>query len=233
MSRAGYLLKLQRIDSQRDRHRKRLSEIILLLEDNKSVQESLSRLAPIKAAAESARRAHNLIRDEFEAFEHKRKAREARLYGGTVKNPKELQDLNDEVASLVRRLSTLEHQQLEAMLVQDDAEALEERANRDHSKIESEWHMTRHDLSDEKLEHEREIAQLDFERETALESVLSEDLPIYEKLRAGKKGMAVVLLENGVCGGCGMAPSLSRAQKVRTGLDLVRCGNCSRIMSLD
>ena len=42
---------------------------------------------------------------------------EASLYGGHVHNPKELQDLQKDVASLKRHLETLEERQLEAMLV--------------------------------------------------------------------------------------------------------------------
>ena len=47
---------------------------------------------------------------------------EASLYGGHVQNPKELQDLQKDVASLKRHLETLEERELEAMEAAENAE---------------------------------------------------------------------------------------------------------------
>ena len=42
--------------------------------------------------------------DEVETIDAKRKAHDATLYGGTVTNARELQDLQEEIASLSRRI---------------------------------------------------------------------------------------------------------------------------------
>ncbi len=47
---------------------------------------------------------------------------EATLYGGKVRNPKELQDLQNEAAALKRYLAVLEDRQLEQMIALEDVE---------------------------------------------------------------------------------------------------------------
>ena len=53
----------------------------------------------------------------------------------------------------------------------------------------------------------------------------------YEQLRKTKNGLAVVMVENGVCGGCQVkiSPSLIGQVKRR---QIVYCENCNRILYL-
>ena len=74
------------------------------------------------------------------------------------------------------------------------------------------------------------VAQLETEREAVQTPIAAEERELYERLRRGKKGRAVSRLEDGVCTACGVAPSASRAQSVRQGNELIRCGNCDRIL---
>lgn len=231
MTRSHSLLKLQQIDSQLDRHNKRMAELSLLLADEHSVRQSRSRLDSAQAAAKEVSAAYRVAQDESNAVEHKRKASEDRLYSGSVTDPKELQDLNNEVASLGRRLRILEDRQLEAMLVQDDADASEASARSDHVATESEWKSAQAALSEDLHEHEHAFAQLESEREAALEIIRPEDCKTYERLRKIKRGVAVVPVGvGGVCGACGMVPSTSRLQQARSSAELIQCGNCGRIL---
>src|SRR5687768_18403957 len=69
-----------------------------------------------------AERALKLSEAEVEKQSIKIEQTESSLYGGRVHNPKELQDLQKDVASLKRHLSTLEERELEAMLVAETTE---------------------------------------------------------------------------------------------------------------
>jgi uncharacterized protein len=60
---------------------------------------------------------------------------EASLYGGKIRNPKELQDLQVEIAALKRRTATLEDEQLEAMLAVEDAETQLTEANKNLNEV--------------------------------------------------------------------------------------------------
>lgn len=232
MSRSSYLLRLQQIDSQRDIHLDRLAELSQLLENDQNVMQSLSKLEDAQLASEKVRRAYRLVQEEFDSVEEKRRASELRLYGGTVKNPKELQDLTNEVAALGRRLQILEDRQLETMLIQDDADEAEASARSEYVGIESAWKASQRVLASEQLEHQSEVARLDGEREVVLEPINLEHRQTYEKLRDSKGRIAVVTLDDGVCSSCGMTPSESRVQQARVGVQIVKCGNCGRIICM-
>ena len=85
-------------------------------------------------------------------------------------------------------------------------------------------------MTGEQLEREHKIALLLDEREVALAPISTKDYQVYEKLRKSKGSVAVILIKEGVCAACGMAPSASRIQHTRSGVELIRCGNCARIL---
>ncbi|NIM05125.1 MAG: hypothetical protein GTN65_05800, partial [Armatimonadetes bacterium] len=71
-----------------------------------------------ETAVNAARRAKHEVEDQRLKIQ---KTDEA-LYGGSVANPKELEDLQMESEALKRYLETLEDRYLEAMLEQDEAD---------------------------------------------------------------------------------------------------------------
>jgi predicted nucleic acid-binding Zn-ribbon protein len=85
-------------------------------------------------------------------------------------------------------------------------------------------------LSDEKDERAAERARLKDEREMALIGISATEKQNYDSMRQRKRGVAVALLKDNICTACGMAPSAARIQQARKGSELVKCGNCARIM---
>ena len=128
MSRPLNLYRLQQIDSKVDQADTRLKEIEALLSDNANLRKATALAARaetnLQTAQKEQRQAETKVKDQRIKIEQV----EATLYGGTVRNPKELQDLQNEVAALKRFLDTLEERQLEAMLTVDDAKEGYQRA---------------------------------------------------------------------------------------------------------
>jgi len=149
-----------------------------------------------------------------------------------VRNPKELQDLQEEAASLRRYLAVLEDRQLQAMMQSEDGEkALSEsqqrRESRERSRSETEA-----ELRKEQAALQNSLATLGVQREAALAAVSAEDMEKYSSVRRSKRGLAVVRLEGGSCSGCGVTPSAARIDAARSGQEIVQCGNCGRILYL-
>ena len=233
MSISANLFKLQRIDMELDAHYNRSAEISLLLESDEEVRRTKKQQESAQASTTAARRAQGIVRGEIDQVTAKRQASEQRLYSGNVKNPKELQDLQNEVEALGRRIETLEEDEFDALIFLEETEAGEAEATTALEKATANWNSTQAELIQEKGDREREAARLEIEREAAVIPVNATSKEVYEKLRAAKGGVAVALIEDSTCTACGMAPSSSRLQQARNSTEIVFCGNCGRILYAD
>ncbi len=117
MSRPFKLYRLQQIDSQLDALRLRQGEIEVALQDDTRIRQILQKVEDCKTEWAAAKKALHLAEDETQKQRIKIELTESALYGGKVRNPKELQDLQNESASLKRYLSVLEDRQIETMLI--------------------------------------------------------------------------------------------------------------------
>ncbi len=230
MSRVSSLYRLQQVDSQLDQVRARLTEIERLLADAEPVAEARRAYEAREAALRQAQTAHRRAEDALRLQEEKLAQTESLLYGGTVRNPKELQDLQREAEALKRHLSTLEDRLLEAMMALEEAQEAHQRAKVHLEQVEAD-HATAHEsLARERKSLLARQAQLLEAREAAVAGVPQGDLALYEELRQSSGGLAVVQVEEDGCPACGLRLSASVRQAVRSGNDLVRCGQCGRIL---
>ena len=220
MSSAFKLLRLQQVDSQLDHVKSRLAEIERMLANDEVVKQAQITLQEAEQSRETAQKELSRADEEVKAIQAKLKENQEHLYGGKVRNPKELQDLQMEAESLNRHLRALEDSELEKMM------ALEER-------------QTEAKVADGALEAVRaqrankllaEGERLQEERSTNLNSIDERDLKIYDGLRASKGGIAVAKVQNKTCGACGAELSASLAQAARSPNELTRCDNCKRIL---
>ncbi len=76
---------------------------------------------------------------------------------------------------------------------------------------------------------EKEIAEVQEDREGFARNVDEDTLVVYERLLS-RKSDALAPLAHGVCGGCHMKVSSGTAASVRTSADLEFCDQCGRIL---
>ena len=122
MSRPFYLYSLQKIDSKLDQNKNRLREIEATLANNAKLKRAEAGAQKTEAALDVARKALRSAETKVRDQRLKIEQNESTLYSGKIRNPKELQDLQNEVDALKRHLDTLEDRQLEAMLHFDEME---------------------------------------------------------------------------------------------------------------
>jgi predicted nucleic acid-binding Zn-ribbon protein len=231
MSRAHSLFRLQEIDLALDRNNDRLEEIQRILTDSEELQnananlsQAASTLKEIDAELKNAEYAVETQRSKIEETENA-------LYGGQIKNPKELQDLQMEVESLQRYLSVLEDRLLDVMVDLEQAEMDHETAQNVVENIEQLQQAEHRDLQTEQQNLLDENERFLIDRDAALASVSGEDLQLYQQIREKRGGIAVARLEkDGTCSICGLSPSASQQQLIRTGTHLEQCKHCRRIL---
>ena len=226
------------------------AETLLDLQDNDAVVDRLTRrLADISAAlhetdeltaARSARQTADEIvtrqraqRKDLEladgALETKIKQAEQRLYSGLVKNPKELLDLQNDIASLKRQKDVLDDQLFNAMVALEESEATLTACAGAYARIETDWRASQNGLIREQAEAEAELAKHQLAQAELRAELAAADLALYDQLRRRKGGLAVVELNGSICSGCGVRATAHVMQQINQE-QISRCGNCERIL---
>jgi uncharacterized protein len=230
MSAALGLFRLQQVDTRISQVEARRRKIQETLENDSELQAATQRL---KSAEQEEYRLEQERRMAEEGARDQRikiQQAESSLYGGKVQNPKELQDLEADVASLKRHLASMEEQELETMVkletVQEQAQAARSNLETVRSRLGAD---NRH-LLDEQAELGRVLADLQTEREAAVGPVDDRILSAYETLRQQHRGVAVAEVADNACGACGTTLTAALQQSARHAAELVRCPSCGRIL---
>jgi len=230
MGRVSALHRLQQVDGEITRRRTRGEQISSILANSAellSLQQSLDgNQRDLEATRATVREAEYASQAQREKLEQTEKS----LYGGTVSNPKELQDLQLESESLKRHLQTLEDRQLEVLLEQEELQEQRQTLTEQLAALQTRRSIEQAALFSEQAQLNMELDNLQAEREAATVSVAAQDLVRYEALSRKLSGLAVATLHEGTCTACGLTITPSMQQVIRGGADLVNCPQCGRIL---
>ncbi len=230
MSQPFKLYRLQQIDSQLDRIRARLQEIETLLKADEALQEATQRAEASANRLQEAR--HDLRRAEENVRQQRLKIEqsEATLYSGKVHNPKELQDLQSEIASLKRFLGTLEDRQLEAMFSEEEAESEQQNLLSELEQEQARFSQQSQELEVEQERHMKDLYRFEEERTVTIPSIPAKDLSLYDQLRQKRGGIAVAKVTDRACSACGSTLSAALLHAARSPHQITRCDTCGRIL---
>ena len=230
MNQAFQLYQLQKIDSQLDVIENRLNEIKKILDADQTVKQAETAVQQKKEEIQQAHMAMKKIDDAVQAQKIKIETSNASLYGGKIQNPKELQDLQNEISSLKKHLANLEDQELEAMIQFDQLELDMKKAVENQKSAQGEFVEKQSKLLGEQLQLNKTKEKLLAERAAAIPSILPEELEIYLKLRKTKRGIAVASVTEGACTGCGSNLTPAEWQTARSPRQVAFCSTCGRIL---
>ncbi|MEA3345808.1 MAG: C4-type zinc ribbon domain-containing protein [Chloroflexota bacterium] len=224
------LYRLQTVDQALASARERLREIEERLAGNEKLQALQRSVDSLESQVSRSRAQVRDLELEIQSLSEKMSDVHERLYGGQVTNPRELESLQDEMEYLGRRQRRLEDDLLEAMILLDE-QAVELRDHQERlNQAAAEWQEEQTSLRDERAELEAQERQLKTQRSVLQEELQPEELSMYEDLRRRENGVAVVLLQDGACGGCGVRLPTSTVQQVRQAEDMQFCPSCGRIL---
>jgi len=230
MNQSSQLYRLQQIDTLLDQTIARLDELEKLLSDR-------SALAQVEEACNNAEEALQTERKKLRQAENnvleqriKIEQDESALYSGKMRNPKELQDLQNEVAALKRFLSTLEDRQLEIMITTEEIEAISREAKTALDKVLATMIEQQAHFNAEKTSFLKDKERLEIERQAACNALSAQELDLYTQLRKQKRGIAVARVLDRTCTACGSTLTPALVQAANSPNQIVRCSSCSRIL---
>jgi predicted nucleic acid-binding Zn-ribbon protein len=230
MSQSSNLYRLQLIDSPIDQARARLREIEVELSNNAVLSQAQEYAKSTEQSLQDARKSLRKTEETVQDQRVKINQAESVLYGGKVRNPKELQDLENDVAALKRYLSVLEDRQLEAMLALEDAEREHNQAAGKLDEAQAITAEQQAGLKGELSKINKTIERLEIERQAASTAVNPADLNLYEQLRLTRRGVAVAKVSSQACGACGSLLTPALVQAAHSSNQLIRCTSCGRII---
>lgn len=224
------LYRLQQTDNAIGRTLARLEAIQQELDDNAELK-ALSQTAEERRKEHlAAERALRQVEQAVEQLRIKIEQVEGNLYNGTVRNPKELQDLERELASLKRQLTALEEQELEAMIRLEEAESAKAASDRALIETQAQWQVKIQTLEEEQANLQKEMEKHRAEQKAILATVPPDQQKLYHQLRQQRRGVAVTTISENSCAACGAILSPALQQAVRSGNQVTLCPSCGRIL---
>jgi predicted nucleic acid-binding Zn-ribbon protein len=232
MSTAKELHELQEIDLDIEQRTQALEQVKSQL--GKDEDLAASRVALEAAKKKLVELEHQQKTGEWEISDLGAKIAviEKKLYGGSMKNPRELMGFEQDLKLLKTQRGELEDKLLAVMMDVEDAQQDVRQKSGGFSVVEKGWKENQQKLSLEKERLETELTALEQKRKAMAGQIDSATLKLYEEIRLARQGRAVSKVVQGRCQGCRISLSMSDQQRARMGNELARCSNCGRILYL-
>ncbi|MDQ4112131.1 MAG: C4-type zinc ribbon domain-containing protein [Actinomycetota bacterium] len=202
----------------------------------------VAELQASKKTTDDAVRDARVIRDDLERVQKKadadveavktrRRRDQERMDSGAISSAKDLERMQHELATLDRRISVLEDEELEVMEKLEEAQTNVTRLEAELAEITEKLAVAVDSVEVETSKIDGELAGVAEERAPALEGIPDDLLALYSRL-SEKMGVGAAELRARRCGGCNLQLDPAEISRIR-GLaadEVVRCEECSRIL---
>ncbi len=230
MSKGRQLYELQEVDLEIDVKREALSEVMGRLGQSEVLDQARLSLSGDEERLAELELSQRELEREVEDLRAKATASEEKLYGGTVKNPKELARLQEQVVNLQRKMRERDDKTLDIMSQVDTMQQKVSLKRGEVAKIEEDWQAEQASLSQQQAELGAALSTLEQKGKDLAARLDASSLELYQALRRKRQGRAVAKVEQGMCQGCRIALPMSELQRARIGQELVQCSSCERIL---
>ncbi|MCL4870782.1 MAG: hypothetical protein KJ063_17625 [Anaerolineae bacterium] len=229
MAQIRLLYRLQEIDSEIRAKKQRLGEVIRLQKEDQALQKARQERDAAAQQRDKWQKERKRLELEIADLDSKSKNASNRLYSGSVKNPKELTDLQQQIEAMGRHRTTLEDHLLETMLELEEAETGFAAAQTQWQQVEAAWERQHTGLLQEQDQLALALHKLMTQRPDMAKLIKPDILTHYEQLSKKLGGVAVTMVQYNLCSVCRVSIS---AQKIKTAQEgtLVYCGSCGRIL---
>lgn len=214
-------------DGSQARIQAALSEIEAL---DGRLQEVKSSIEAKTAVTESAEIARQTFEDNLEKETANITRSEANLKGITTQ--KEYQAVNKEIASAKKLILEIEEQILTKIGLIDELKAELSTMEADLATLEKNIDIQKTEIKARIANEETSVAADAKNRTERIKSLPPGIFNRYEKLRAGRRGIAVAEARAGGCMGCNMQLPPQLYNSLHKGEELITCPHCQRILVL-
>jgi uncharacterized protein len=228
MSITKQLYQLQETDLRIEADEETLKRLNAQLGDDKVLVKLQNELSHEQETLDKYKKEQHSVEWEVDDYDNKIKDIEKKLFDGSVKNPKELANLQAEEVAFKKQQDILEDK---ALLLIDKVEQAEDTVKKLSDNLNTttaKWQEEQKQIAAEIEKLNTELSGLREQRKQQADRIDSEALETYRRLRE-KREHAVVEVKQGICTGCRITVSTAKLQAARGG-NLVQCGSCSRIL---
>jgi len=233
MSKAKQLFVLQEIDLDIQQKTEALAQVKDTIGKDDDIVSARAALAAARKQLMGLEHDQRAAEWGVDELEQKIAAEEKKLYEGSVKNPRELMNLQHEIDLIKVQRRDREDKLLQVMEEVDTAQRDVNHRAEEMEVMTRDWEEAQKWLSRKQTELEADLDTLTQKRESTVISIDSDGIKTYEELRRVKQGIAVAKLVQGRCLGCRISLPVSDQQKARMGQKLATCSNCGRILYMD
>ena len=235
MSRWDTLLTVQELDTHADQlvHRSQhLPARAALVEIEGRIAKVDADIAEVDSRLGDLSRSQQRLEDEIASLRMRAQQADKQLYSGTTNNPRELQALQDDIASIQRRISKIEDDELDVMEATEPVDAEKAVLVARRQRQDDQARSLRVELAEAEAEIEAELAGVREQRDIAAKAVPDELWPEYDRLRAALGGIAIARLSGTTCQGCHLGLSAVEVDRIRKMSvdELVHCEECGRLL---
>lgn len=224
------LFALQEIDSAIDAHTSQLETLRERYGENEEAETVRAELTLHTASLADLEPARRELELEVASIRAKAEPVEAKLYDGSVSNPKELDNLQRDLEQLTRQRQSAEERLLAVMEEVEAARGGQRAAESRLTRMESDWTIQQADLHSDEARLESELAVLQERRAERATRIPAAQLVTYDRLRKRRKGVAVVKVNRGACLGCRLSIPPVVLQRARSGVNATPCPSCERLI---
>jgi predicted nucleic acid-binding Zn-ribbon protein len=229
------LLELADLDAELGRleHRRRsLPEHAELSQLEQRDRELRDEIAALEAREGDLRREQSKADADVEQVRARIARDRSRLDAGQVNSPRELENLQSEIESLLRRQSDLEDVELDVMERLEAAQSRLKEAGAERAAVSTDLEAVtaRRDVALAEIAGLSDVAT---ERRAAVVAEEPADLiDLYERLRTQHGGVGAAALRRGQCQGCHLSLNTVDLNAIRAAAadDVLRCEECRRIL---
>jgi len=226
------LLKLQVIDydlGELERSKEYLPDMMENL--NREIQESDSKYQTTVKDLETARVTQNKLEVDIKAKEEELQKFQQQMM--SIKTNKEYDALVSEIDSVKESISTKETELLETIEL---VTVLEKNIVEYKERMEQvrENNTRQLDILQQKIDSIGDkTSEKKDERKQIAASIPRSTMSVYERVRRGKGGAAVVAVKSRACGACYKNLTPKKIQDIRKGDKILTCDNCGRVLFWD
>ena len=230
MAVARLLFDLQNLDLLLDESRGRVASIEESLGNRDELQLREEALEELRGRMRDLDRRQRSLDLTSQSARDKLASVEAKLYGGGVSSPRELQDLTRELGNVKKNLQELDEQALENLVSLEEVENGVSEGEGALVREEAAWSENQHDIEVERRRLSARMGGLEQQRKQVAKGLDFRALEMYERVRRSRAGRAVALVERGLCRACGVTLPTHSVQRARSGSEPVQCSSCSSIL---
>lgn len=224
------LFELQKIDSNWEKVRRRLLQLQKLMVEPETLRSARDGLASMEEQLHTWNARQKDAELAAAGLAERIAQAEQKLMSGSVRNPKELEQLQQSVAALKRQRAGVDEEGVNALLQVEALTTQKEQYQADLAQQTQQWEKRRAELSEEENKLKRYALQLKSHRAQVIASLPASDVELYEELRKRKAGVAVATVENGNCSACSVRLPVGVANLVRSRDQVTYCTSCGRIL---